>query len=142
MPLEHAGPLCSAGITTYSPLARYIKGKKDQAVGVVGFGGLGHMAIKLDVAMGAKVTVFSAEALSATLVVYTDKEAMAKLGRSQNLIVDTVTVHHEINDLIGTLKAYTGVMTMIGGVPQPYQMNGFPMIFNGTLARASVNPRS
>jgi len=146
MPLEHAGPLCCAGITTYSPLARYVKGKPDQVVGVVGFGGLGHMAVKLAVAMGAKVTVFSrseskkaeAEAMGATIAVYTDKEAMGTLFRTFDHIVDTVAQAHEINDLISTLKPYTGIITMLGGVPAPYQVAGFPMIFSGTRMEGSL----
>lgn len=146
MPLEHAGPLCCAGITTYSPLARHVKGKENQAVGVVGFGGLGHMAVKIAKAMGAEVTVFSrsdskkaeAEALGASLAVYTDKEAMGALFRKFDLIVDTVSAPHEINDLIGTLKPFTGVITMLGGVPQPYTVAGFPMIFNGTRLEGSL----
>lgn len=146
MPLEVAGPLCCAGITTYAPLARHVKGKADQAVGVVGFGGLGHMAVKIAKAMGAKVTVFSrseakkaeAEALGAELAVYTDKEAMGKLFRTFDCILDTVSAPHEINDLISTLKPYTGVITMLGGVPQPYQVGGFPMIFNGTRIEGSL----
>ena len=146
MPLEVAGPLCCAGITTYAPLARHVKGKADQAVGVVGFGGLGHMAVKIAKALGAKVTVFSrseakkaeAEALGAELAVYTDKEAMGKLFRTFDCILDTVSAPHEINDLISTLKPYTGVITMLGGVPQPYQVGGFPMIFNGTRIEGSL----
>jgi uncharacterized zinc-type alcohol dehydrogenase-like protein len=146
MPLEVAGPLCCAGITTYSPLARHVKGKANQAVGVVGFGGLGHMAVKIAKAMGATVTVFSrsdakkaeAEALGATLTVYTDKAQMGALFRTLDCILDTVSAPHEINDLIATLKPYTGVITMLGGVPQPYSVAGFPMIFNGTRLEGSM----
>ena len=94
----------------------------------------------------AKVTVFSrseakkaeAEALGAELAVYTDKEAMGKLFRTFDCILDTVSAPHEINDLISTLKPYTGVITMLGGVPQPYQVGGFPMIFNGTRIEGSL----
>jgi len=146
MPLEHAGPLCCAGITTYSPLARHVKGKTNQNVGVVGFGGLGHMAVKIAKAMGATVTVLSrseakkadAEKLGASLAVYTDKEQMKGLFRAFDCIVDTVSAPHEINDLISTLKPYTGIITMLGGVPQPYTVAGFPMIFNGTRMEGSL----
>jgi alcohol dehydrogenase (NADP+) len=146
MALEHAGPLCCAGITTYSPLARYIKGKANQTVGVVGFGGLGMMAVKIAKAMGASVTVFSrsdakkaeAAALGADLVVQTDEAAIGALFRKFDLIVDTVAMPHEINGLISTLKAYTGMYCLIGGVPQPYQLAAFPMIFNGTRVEGSL----
>src|SRR5690606_28375885 len=58
LPLERVAPLLCAGITTYSPLRRHGV-KKGSRVGVVGLGGLGHMAVKLAKAMGAEVTVFS-----------------------------------------------------------------------------------
>jgi len=57
-PLERIAPLLCAGITTYSPLKRYGV-KKGSKVGVVGLGGLGHMAVKLAKSMGAEVTIFS-----------------------------------------------------------------------------------
>lgn len=62
MPLDRTAPLLCAGITTYSPLKRYGT-KKGCKVGVVGLGGLGHMAVKIAKAMGAEVTVFSASRL-------------------------------------------------------------------------------
>ena len=58
LPLDKAAPLLCAGITTYSPL-RHHKIKAGDKVGVVGLGGLGHMAVKIAVAMGAEVTVIS-----------------------------------------------------------------------------------
>ncbi|CAE8607406.1 unnamed protein product [Polarella glacialis] len=146
MKLEHAGPLCCAGITTYAPLARHVKGKVDQNVGVVGFGGLGHMAVKIAIAMGAKVTIFSrndakkadAAALGADLVVTSDTAAIGGLFRHFDCILDTVSCHHEINSIISTLKAYTGILVLIGGVPQPYELAGFPMVFNGTRVEGSL----
>jgi len=146
MKLEHAGPLCCAGVTTYAPLARWTKGKKDQTVGVVGLGGLGMMAVKLAVAMGAKVTVFSrslskkaeAAALGAEIVAYTDADEMGKLFRTFDHIVNTVAQVHDINAIISTLKAHTGIMTMLGGVPTPYSVAAFPMIFSGTRIEGSL----
>lgn len=58
VPLDRVAPLLCAGITTYSPLKRYGT-KKGKKVGVVGLGGLGHMAVKIAKAMGAEVLVFS-----------------------------------------------------------------------------------
>lgn len=146
MKLEHAGPLCCAGVTTYSPLARHVLGKSDQHVGVVGLGGLGMMAVKIAKAMGAKVTVFSrndakkaeAAALGAELVVDSDAEAIGKLFRNIDCILDTVSAPHEINHYISTLKAYDGVMCLVGGVPEPYKVAGFPMIFNGTRLEGTL----
>jgi uncharacterized zinc-type alcohol dehydrogenase-like protein len=58
LPLAGVAPLLCAGITTYSPLREY-NVREGQKVGVVGLGGLGHMAVKLARSMGAEVTVFS-----------------------------------------------------------------------------------
>ena len=58
LPLDAAAPLLCAGITTYSPL-KYWKVGKGTKVGVLGLGGLGHMGVKLAVAMGAEVTMLS-----------------------------------------------------------------------------------
>ena len=56
--LQHAAPLLCAGITTYSPMMKY-RIKKGDKVGVVGIGGLGHMAIKIAVSKGAEVYAFT-----------------------------------------------------------------------------------
>jgi len=144
MPLEMAGVLCCAGITVYDPMSRNVKSGMN--VGVVGFGGLGHMAVKIGNAMGAKVTVLSrsmakeedAKKLGADIAVYTDPEIVKGLFRSFDVIVDTVAQHHDVNGLISMLKPYTGIITMLGGVPKPYEVAGFPMIFNGTRMEGSL----
>ena len=59
LPLEAAAPLLCAGITVYSPLLYFGLAKPDLHVGVVGLGGVGHMAVKFAKAFGAKVTVIS-----------------------------------------------------------------------------------
>src|ERR1019366_8718719 len=96
--LSKAAPLVCAGITTYSPLRTWDIGPGSR-VGVIGLGGLGHMAVKLASAMGAHVTVLSrakdkeADALALgadRLLVSTDAEAMTKAQSSFDLIIDTV----------------------------------------------------
>ena len=59
LPLDAAAPLLCAGITVYSPLRYFGLDKAGLHVGVVGLGGLGHMAVKFAKAFGAKVTVIS-----------------------------------------------------------------------------------
>uniref|UniRef100_A0A6U0TKS4 Enoyl reductase (ER) domain-containing protein n=1 Tax=Eucampia antarctica TaxID=49252 RepID=A0A6U0TKS4_9STRA len=137
LPLEFAGPLLCAGITTYSPLNRLVKGKKDQSVGVVGFGGLGMMTAKLAIAMGAKVTIISrnlskakeAEAIGANLVSHQDSDVMTGLTRTFNTIIDTVSVHHNIEAILSSLKV-GGNFCFLGGVPQPYEISAFTLLFN------------
>ncbi|MGH9819179.1 MAG: NAD(P)-dependent alcohol dehydrogenase, partial [Pyrinomonadaceae bacterium] len=95
-PLANVAPLLCAGITTYSPLSRFKVGP-GQKVGIVGLGGLGHMGVKLAVAMGAEVTVFStspskeedAKKLGAHhFVVTKDPANLEPLARTFDLILD------------------------------------------------------
>ncbi len=109
--LSKVGPLLCAGITTYSPLREWNIGPGSR-VGVVGMGGLGHMAIKLAVGLGAHVTVVStspnkeadARELGAhDFLVSKDDDAMAGAGSSFDLIIDTVPVQHDLNPYIPLL---------------------------------------
>jgi len=107
-----AAPLLCAGITTYSPL-RYFDVEEGDTVGVVGLGGLGHMAVKIAKAMGAEVTVFTtseskfdaARELGADHVVLSkDSEAMEEANRSIDVIIDTVAAPHDLNPYFRTLR--------------------------------------
>lgn len=59
LPMNAAAPLLCAGITTYSPLMHYGLNKPGTKIGVVGLGGLGHMAVKIAKAMGVEVSYWS-----------------------------------------------------------------------------------
>ncbi len=110
--LSRVAPLLCAGITTYSPLKAWNAGPGSR-VGVVGLGGLGHMAVKLAKGLGADVTVLSrskakeADALklgASRLLVSSDADAMAKGKSSFDLIIDTVPVKHDINPYLPLLR--------------------------------------
>lgn len=116
-----AAPLLCAGITTYSPL-RHWKVKAGTKVGVVGLGGLGHMAVKLAHAMGAEVTVFTtseskmsaAKDLGADSVVNSKNAAsMASVVRKLDVIIDTVGVSHDLGPYIDAL-AVDGTHVLVG----------------------------
>ncbi len=107
-----AAPLLCAGITTYSPL-RHWKAGKGTRLGVVGLGGLGHMAVKLGRAMGAEVAVFTtspgkkadAVRLGAHEVVISSDAAAMKASRNRfDLIVDTVSAQHDLLSFVELLK--------------------------------------
>ncbi len=126
-----AAPLLCAGITTYSPL-REFGVKPGQRVGVVGLGGLGHMAVKIARAMGAEVALFTtspgkaddARRLGATeVIVSRDPEQMARAANSLDLIVDTVSAPHDVEALMGTLKR-DGTIVLLGGSPEPHAAPG------------------
>jgi uncharacterized zinc-type alcohol dehydrogenase-like protein len=140
--MEDAGPLLCAGITVFSPLSRHIlkkegigKGKKH--VGVVGFGGLGHMAVKIAKAMGADVTVFSrsnkkeaqANAMGASLLIHTDEKSLSEQKRVFDCIIDTVSAPHPIAPIMATLKV-GGTMVLLGVLKSPFELTAFPMLVN------------
>jgi len=117
---KSAAPILCAGITVYSPLKHW-KAGAGKNVGVVGIGGLGHMAIKIARAMGACVTVFTtsraksedAKRLGADhIVVSTDKTQMIECPK-QDIILDTVSAKHDVNSYISLLKT-DGSLVMVG----------------------------
>jgi uncharacterized zinc-type alcohol dehydrogenase-like protein len=135
LPLERVAPLLCAGITTYSPLKRYGT-KKGGKVGVVGLGGLGHMAVKIAKAMGAEVTVFStspnkeqdAKKLGAKKFVMTKNPgAFNAAAGSLDLIIDTVSAEHDFTPYLGTLKL-GGTHVLVGASPDPNKVASFALI--------------
>ena len=133
--LSRTAPLLCAGITTYSPL-RSAKVGKGQKVGVVGLGGLGHMAVKFARAFGAEVTVFTtsekkrADALALgahEVTLSTDAAAMSAQAGRLDFILDTVSAPHDYNALIGALRR-DGRMTLVGAPPTPAEILGFGLI--------------
>jgi uncharacterized zinc-type alcohol dehydrogenase-like protein len=135
--LDPAGvaPLLCAGITTYSPL-RHWKVSKGQKVGVVGLGGLGHMAVKLAHAMGAHVVLFTttpgkvedAKRLGADEVVISRNpdEMKAHVG-SFDFILDCVSAEHDINAYLELVK-HDGTMTLVGAPEKPLPLVSFNLI--------------
>ncbi|RAK61329.1 NAD(P)-dependent alcohol dehydrogenase [Phenylobacterium hankyongense] len=137
-----AAPLLCAGITTYSPLRHWNAGP-GKKVGVVGLGGLGHMAVKLAHAMGAEVTLFTtspgkeddARRLGASHVVLSrDPEAMAAQARTFDLIINTVAVPMDLDPYIAAL-ALDGTMVLVGAPPEAHKS---PSVFPLLMARRSI----
>jgi uncharacterized zinc-type alcohol dehydrogenase-like protein len=124
--LAASAPLLCAGITTYSPLRRW-NTKKGDRVGVVGLGGLGHMAVKLAAAMGAEVTMLStsktkeadARRLGAHHFALTSEDASFKgLAGHFDLLIDTISAPHDYNKYLGLLRV-EGTMVLLGIPPTP-----------------------
>lgn len=132
-----AAPLLCAGITTYSPL-RHWKVGRGTRVGVVGLGGLGHMALKLAHAMGAEVTLFTtspgkaedARRLGAhNIVISRDEAQMGKAANSLDFIVNTVSASHDLNPLVNCLRR-DGAMCLVGAPEHPHPpINVMGLIF-------------
>lgn len=116
-------PLLCAGITCYSPFVDNGV-KAGQTMGVVGLGGLGHMACKIAKAMGCKVTVFTrspskvedAKRLGAdTVILSTDDAQMASAAATCETIYNSIAFPHDIHPYLNCLKA-RGTIIMVGGV--------------------------
>ena len=133
--LAATAPLLCAGITTYSPMRRWKVGK-GQKVGVVGLGGLGHMAVKFANAFGAQVALFTTSPNKAEdarrlgaheVIISKDTDAMAKHTASFDFILDTVSAEHDLNAYLALLKR-DGTMTLVGAPPNPVPVAGFSLI--------------
>lgn len=111
MDLSRVAPIMCAGITTFSPMQHWHL-KAGQHVGVVGIGGLGHMAVKLAVARGAKVTALTTSpskfseirAMGANPVLTTDTNALRSLYGSMDLMIGTVPYSYNMQPLINLMK--------------------------------------
>ena len=144
--LQYAAPLLCAGITNYSPLMK-IKVKKGDKVGVVGIGGLGHMAIKLAVSKGAEVYAFTTspsklndiKSFGAKEAIVVDSADKLKpwLGK-MDFMISTVPYAYKTSDYISCVKPY-GYFTQVGlPIKGELTIDNFNMAsnrvnFNGSL---------
>jgi alcohol dehydrogenase (NADP+) len=133
--LPGVAPLLCAGITTWSPLREW-RLEKGQRLGVVGLGGLGHMAVKFGAAMGAEVTMLStspskekdARRLGAhQFALTTDPDVMKKYRSYFDLIIDCVSGQHDINALLALVKR-DGTLVLVGAPPMPMPLAVFSII--------------
>jgi alcohol dehydrogenase (NADP+) len=140
--LAGAAPLLCAGITTYSPMRHWNVGK-GKKVGVVGLGGLGHMAVKFAHALGAHVVVFTtspkkkddALRLGADEVILSkNADEMRKHERGFDFILDAVSADHDINAYIDLLRR-DGNIVMVGAPEKPLAVSVFGLI----MARRSFS---
>jgi alcohol dehydrogenase (NADP+) len=143
--LAGAAPLLCAGITTYSPMLHWAVGK-GKRVGVVGLGGLGHMAVKFAHALGAHVVVFTTSShkkedalrLGADeVVVSKNSNEMEKHNDSLDFILDAVSADHDIEAYI-KLLGVNGNLTLVGAPAKPLSVSAFNLImrrrsFSGSM---------
>ena len=146
LPITGVAPLLCAGITTYSPLRHWGVGKGHK-IGVLGLGGLGHMAVKFAASFGAEVTMLStspskeadAKKLGAHKFVLTSNETSLKAVKGYfDFIIDTVSAPHDYNLYLSLLKT-DGIQICVGVPPTPAQILGFSLL-NGrkSLAGSSI----
>ncbi|KAA8526048.1 hypothetical protein F0562_007852 [Nyssa sinensis] len=122
-PLALAAPLLCAGITVYSPMMRHNMNQPGKSLGVIGLGGLGHLAVKFGKAFGLNVTVFSTsvskkeEALNLLgadkFVISSDEQQMTALAKSLDFIINTASGDIPFDQYMSLLKT-AGVLALVG----------------------------
>eukprot|EP01026_Neomeris_dumetosa_P016630 TRINITY_DN1631_c0_g1_i3.p1 TRINITY_DN1631_c0_g1~~TRINITY_DN1631_c0_g1_i3.p1 ORF type:complete len:430 (-),score=68.59 TRINITY_DN1631_c0_g1_i3:379-1668(-) len=145
--LAAATPLLCAGITTYSPMRYFGLDKAGMKIGVMGLGGLGHMAVKFGKAFGCKVIVLSTtpskkeEALNVLgadeFLVTKDEQAMKNASRTFDGIVDTVSAEHNIDGFLSLLKP-NGKFVLVGAPPSPFPLSAFSLLAHRITVAGSL----
>ncbi|XP_043711791.1 probable mannitol dehydrogenase [Telopea speciosissima] len=146
IPLDASAPLLCAGITVYSPMKYYGLCSPGMHLGVVGLGGLGHVAVKFGKALGMKITVISTstgkkqealERLGAdAFLVSRDQEQMQAATGTMDGIIDTVSAEHPLLPLINLLKT-NGKLVMVGAPEHPLQLPVFPLLMGRKMVAGS-----
>lgn len=143
--LAATAPLLCAGITTFSPMQHW-NVEAGQRVGVIGLGGLGHVAVKLAASRGADVTIFTtspgklqdAERLGAReAVLWNDEAAMARLAGQFDLLISTVPRPYSLQPFINVL-ALDGTLVNVGNLEGLQDINGLSLIFSRRSIAGSV----
>jgi len=135
--LQNAAPLLCAGITTYSPLTRWGAGP-DKRVGILGFGGLGHVAVQISRAFGARTTVFDLDPAkrddafrlgAADFVAEPDSETLTLLAGSLDLIICTVPANLNLDAYLGLLDL-GGTFVILGLPSKELTVDALSLIIN------------
>ena len=143
--LAATAPLLCAGITTYSPLRHWNAGK-GQKVGIVGLGGLGHMAVKFANAFGARVVLFTTSPNKATdalrlgaqeVVISRNEQEMNKHLNSFDFILDAVSAEHDINVYLRLLKR-DGTLALVGAPEKALPISAFDLLFRRRQFAGSI----
>ncbi|KIK68412.1 hypothetical protein GYMLUDRAFT_91949 [Collybiopsis luxurians FD-317 M1] len=144
VPLDKAAPLLCAGITMYSPLNHKNAGP-GKKVGIIGFGGLGHMGVKLAKALGSDVTVFSQTDSKKELglrlgadeyVATSDAKVFDELKRKFDIIINTVTAKIPLELYFSTIKM-GGSFVEVGLPPHALEISPWSVMprisFSGSM---------
>nr|AFX98062.1 cinnamyl alcohol dehydrogenase [Cunninghamia lanceolata] len=147
--LDAGAPLLCAGITVYSPMKYYgmTEAAEGKHLGVVGLGGLGHVAIKFGKALGMRVTVISTsshkereakELLAADdFLVSKDHQQMQGAAKSLDYIIDTASAVHPIEPLLNLLKL-NGKLVFVGAPVKPLELPIMPLLFGRKMIGGSL----
>jgi uncharacterized zinc-type alcohol dehydrogenase-like protein len=141
---EVAAPILCAGVTTYSPMKHWGV-KAGDKVGVLGMGGLGHMAAKIARALGAEVTLFTttrekieeADKLGFKAVLESDKAAMQGLEATFDFMLSTIPEKHDLNPFVNMLKR-NAVLTVVGALEPMAPVDNMQMAFKRRSVAGSL----
>lgn len=142
---QYAGPIMCAGVTTYSPMKHW-KLQAGQTLGVVGIGGLGHMAVQLGKALGAKVVAFTGHPskrdsileIGADEVVDTnDEDAMEAHAMNLDLIINTIPYAHDLAPFIPLMKKNTTIV-IVGNFIKIPEFVPADLVFNRIQVAGSL----
>ncbi|KAI4314444.1 hypothetical protein L6164_027352 [Bauhinia variegata] len=147
LPLDRVAPLLCAGITVYSPMKYFKLDQPGLHLGVVGLGGLGHVAVKFAKAFNIKVTVISTspskkkealERLGAdAFLVSRDQQQLQDAMGTLDGIIDTVSAHHALQPLIDLLKT-SGKLVLVGAPVLPLEFQALPFILGRKIIAGSA----
>lgn len=147
LPLDAAAPLLCAGITVYSPMKYFEMTEPGKSLGVVGLGGLGHMAVKFGKAFGLQVTVISTspnkekearEVLGADhFLISKDEKQMQAAVKSVDYIIDTVSADHPLDPLLNLLKV-NGKMVIVGLPGKSFQLAATAVVMGRRFVGGSM----
>ncbi|KAF6172910.1 hypothetical protein GIB67_035464 [Kingdonia uniflora] len=144
--LISAAPLLCAGITVYAPMMRHKMNEPGKSLGVIGLGGLGHLAVKFGKAFGLHVTVFSTsnskkdEALNLLgadkFIISSDMQQMESSAKSLDFIIDTASGDHPFDPYMALLKP-SGVLVLVG-FPSEVKFNPMSLLAGSKVISGSV----
>ncbi|GMH04636.1 hypothetical protein Nepgr_006476 [Nepenthes gracilis] len=148
LPMDAAAPLLCAGITVFSPMKdNKMLESPGKRLGIVGLGGLGHVAVKFGKAFGLHVTIISTSASKEAearqrlgvddFILSTDPNQMQAARRSLDFILDTVSASHSLGPTLELLKV-DGTLVVVGAPDRPMELPSFPLIFGKRTVKGSM----
>ncbi|CAK9143842.1 unnamed protein product [Ilex paraguariensis] len=148
LPMDAVAPLLCAGITVFCPMKdNNLIESTGKRLGIVGLGGLGHVAVKFGKAFGHHVTVISTspskekearERLGADdFILSTNAEQMQSKKRTLDFILDTVSAKHSLGPTLELLKV-NGTLVIVGVPDKPIDLPSFPLIFGKRVVKGSM----
>ncbi|GJZ69678.1 probable cinnamyl alcohol dehydrogenase 6 [Tanacetum coccineum] len=148
LPMDAAAPLLCAGITVYAPMIdNKLHESSGKRIGIVGLGGLGHIAVKFGKAFGHHVSVISTspskekeakQGLGADdFIISTDPEQMMSKKRTLDFILDTVSGPHSLGPTLELLKV-NGTLVLLSVPDKPVELPSFPLILGKRVVKGSM----